>query len=374
MMYKFIISFFIFSIYFGHLDTGITPFFISKIAITLLLLTAIISDFRDYFNFSNLTKILLFLLLFISIRNFFYYSTEISFINLEFLLIILCIESISTLIRNNRINFNKIVNYTILFSALVGLYLILGFGDNSWDNRHTIDGQNQNLLAVNMSIGIIFCLIKFKKSKIKILLFISLFIMLAAITMTGSRSGFIISLLGALGVLKRYFSFVQLNKKLLYSFLIILFITILGLIFFYSENILLSRFLENPSWDLSGRDAYWLAMPSWVEDNWLFGIGEAGLYSYSMFTYGSALNPHNLYVKIFVEAGLIGLLIVSLLIRELFILKNISKNNLYIIPGILVFLALSLVAHPLTTMSMWLLFIPCVVLTKINRQKKFNEL
>lgn len=374
MMYKLVIFFFIFSIYFGHLDTGITPFLISKIGTVLLILTAIITNFRDYFNFSRLTKILLLLILLTSVRNYYFFSTEISLINIESLLVIFSIESIKTLIINNKIDFNIIINYTIFFSVLAGLYLVFGFGDGSWEGRYTIDNQNQNLLAVNLSIGIIFIIIKLIKSKRKLLLFSCLFIILVAVTMTGSRSGFIVCILGALSVLYKYRLSIHKTKRIFYSFFFIMFLVSLGLIFTETDNILALRFQNNSGIDLSGRDEYWKIMPFWVADNWLFGIGETGLYSKSMSNFGAARSPHNLYVKTFVQTGLIGLLIISILIRELFKLKKISKNNLLSLTGILVFLALSLVAHPLTTMSMWLLFIPSIVLTKINKKKKFNEL
>ena len=160
MMYKYVIFLYIFSIYFGHLDTGITPFFISKTGTILLIFAAVTSNFYSFFNFSRVSKLLLFLLLLMSIRNYYFPNSERSLINLEFLLIILSLESFIVLIYSSKINFQNITNYTIFFSTLAALFIVLGLGDSSWEGRHTIDGQNQNLLAVNISIGVIFNSIK----------------------------------------------------------------------------------------------------------------------------------------------------------------------------------------------------------------------
>lgn len=180
-------------------------------------------------------------------------------------------------------------------------------------NRMTAFEQDQNELSVMLSIAasFVFILLKQNNSKIvNILLIVFLCVCLVAILLTGSRTGLIIFLAVSM------FGLVSFGKKgILWAVLSIIFITPLILPFIPESNI--ERLLETQEQvsegDFTGRGYVWerglTAFHSQNPIRMLLGVGYDQFQFLYNQNYGTFTAPHNTYLSVYVELGIIGFLI-----------------------------------------------------------------
>lgn len=180
-------------------------------------------------------------------------------------------------------------------------------------NRMTAFEQDQNELSVMLSIAasFVFILLKQKNSKIvNILLVIFLCICLVAILLTGSRTGLIIFLaVSMLGL-------VSFGKKgVVWALLSIIIAAPIILPFIPESNI--ERLLETQEQvsegDFTGRGYVWerglTAFHSQNPIRMLLGVGYDQFQFLYNQNYGTFTAPHNTYLSVYVELGIIGFLI-----------------------------------------------------------------
>lgn len=180
-------------------------------------------------------------------------------------------------------------------------------------NRMTAFEQDQNELSVMLSIAASFVFILLKQNYPKIVnifLVVFLCVCLVAILLTGSRTGLIIFLAVSM------FGLVSFGKKgILWAVLSIIFITPLILPFIPESNI--ERLLETQEQvsegDFTGRGYVWerglTAFHSQNPIRMLLGVGYDQFQFLYNQNYGTFTAPHNTYLSVYVELGIIGFLI-----------------------------------------------------------------
>ena len=180
-------------------------------------------------------------------------------------------------------------------------------------NRMTAFEQDQNELSVMLSIAASFVFILLKQSYpkiVNILLVVFLCVCLVAILLTGSRTGLIIFLAVSM------FGLVSFGKKgILWAVLSVIFITPLILPFIPESNI--ERLLETQEQvsegDFTGRGYVWerglTAFHSQNPIRMLLGVGYDQFQFLYNQNYGTFTAPHNTYLSVYVELGIIGFLI-----------------------------------------------------------------
>lgn len=180
-------------------------------------------------------------------------------------------------------------------------------------NRMTAFEQDQNELSVMLSIAASFVFILLKQNYpkiVNILLVVFLCVCLVAILLTGSRTGLIIFLAVSI------FGLVSFGKKgILWAVLSIIFITPLILPFIPESNI--ERLLETQEQvsegDFTGRGYVWerglTAFHSQNPIRMLLGVGYDQFQFLYNQNYGTFTAPHNTYLSVYVELGIIGFLI-----------------------------------------------------------------
>lgn len=167
----------------------------------------------------------------------------------------------------------------------------------------------------------------FMATKNKCLKFLDLSIFIILILFSGSRN----SLLGLLLFLIIYYtySFWSYNKFRFYSLLWISTITsILIVLIFTSSNF---SFLDDIAISytnkslLSGREDRWIATMQLISESFFLGVGKG--YTLESLT-GIDISPHNQYLNIFLQLGLIGIILFFLCVLSFWglMFKNKNKN------------------------------------------------
>lgn len=204
---------------------------------------------------------------------------------------------------------------------------------NSDTSRFTTGGQDPNDLSgiflINIAVGLCALYPQAKSQWQRILISISLLIVLIGVVLTLSRTGLLSSII-IIGLL------LLRNRKKLKSYIIYLSVPILILIYLFGTDFinpffesywasLISRFAETgSSVGVSGladaRSDVWAAAIEAIKHNFFLGVGSANLPyvidSYSSVelprsTYNSDLGlaAHNIFLSVWSELGLIGIVI-----------------------------------------------------------------
>lgn len=271
----------------------------------------------------------------------------------------------------------KALNAFIVGGLLLAFFFLIGFEtDNSFHNRTTIFGINQNMLGINLSVILILIVHRliFEKNidallKVGYLIFIPILIFFLA--STGSRSGFLSLLVGFIVMI-----FFKKTKNILVKLMNLFFGLLLSIsLFFYflSNKTIGSRIINTvETGDLSGRDKYWETIPKLIDINPFFGIGKTG-YSYETeLMYGTYTSAHNVFLEVVVMGGLVSLIYLFIflfrLIKQAIINYKRTYNvlNLSLLSPIIV---MSLVGHPLGTKISWGIF-AFIIVSKQNQGTK----
>jgi O-antigen ligase len=204
----------------------------------------------------------------------------------------------------------------LAISQIVYSYATKGYLEDA-ENRITALGMNQNDLALVLVIGIglTYYLVQVKQEKARLWKALYYFFMpLAAVAMllTGSRAGFISLMVGA-----AYIVVVQRGVKLRYKMMMLVSI---AAIFILSQEFLpetvYERFssagVEIREGTLTGRTTIWKAGLESFYANPFFGTG-SGTFKNAIEPFYVSVGPHNAYLAVLVESGLVGLALYILL-------------------------------------------------------------
>jgi O-antigen ligase/Tfp pilus assembly protein PilF len=226
--------------------------------------------------------------------------------------------------------------YAIVALSIIGLDFI-GLRNFSSDDHITLTFVNRNhfsgFLEMVVFLGVALGLIHHQPKR-SMFLFISAY-MASAIFFSLSRGG-ILGFTTSLLFLSLLFLFFEKNRKnglIIASFAGI----VISIIVFLGIEPIIERLetLENPQLAGSGRLEYWTGSIAMIKDNFILGTG-LGTFSTAYPKYQTAYansmfvtHPHNDYLELFTETGLIGFILFSGIVVSfyLFVLKNYKKQK-----------------------------------------------
>ena len=203
-----------------------------------------------------------------------------------------------------------------LFAFCVGglttlVFYFFGFAVSYDGGRATVFDDNQNILAVRLSISMmvaIFFLVSgdsfFKFDKVVFLISIPLFLIF--IIDTGSRVGFLSAVVGAL-----IFMLTRVRRGGLTALCI--FCVFGGFIFYVVSNLasfelIFDRLAASAEeGNLGGREFIWEKLLVHALDKPFFGHGFSGYAELSVSIFGALKSPHNVVLEIFFYSGFLGL-------------------------------------------------------------------
>ncbi len=286
--------------------------------------------------------------------------------NIGFLRHILLVGATIYLINNFK-NYEKLfLIWSLILSIVVfDIYVEFFYGKNLlgysgsegyWGNRVVSFFKNEQIVGgfvYSFSIVLLGFLFQFNKKKFKLLNFIVPLIFLVAILITGERANFLKSLIGVI-------LFFIITKEINLKKKLIFFILILITTFFavnsskYLKTRFEGQFLTNFKtfdnlkgfYDNSLYFKHYRGGYKVFKDNKIFGVGNKnfGQACYEKFNYEYKYNknlnyvcsthPHQIYMELISEHGIVGLIVILLcifylLIKNIFIYLNF-KNNLHL--------------------------------------------
>jgi len=249
---------------------------------------------------------------------------------------------------------------TGLLISIVSLFICYFKGVQSVYLRYSAVGFNANDIAVAIALGIPlswFLFLKFDKLILKIINLIVLLCSLAAIILTGSRTGMIVGSIGFCYLLITFFNTNKIEKVIT----ILILLSCLAIIIFFINSATFQRILSVKSELLhgtwGGRIIIWkMGIKQWFAHP-LLGIG-IGCYKQAVKWQGLLAASHNTFLQILVETGIIGFLLFMninfLLFKKIVLLPSIEKK-LFIIIFIIIFLGLSVLSWGLRK-QLWIMY------------------
>lgn len=198
-----------------------------------------------------------------------------------------------------------------LGSVLLTVLYNMGMGIEYSGNRVSIFGDNENAIAVRLSMAMILLLYlvvtnQDQWGKWRFLLLVPVPSMLYFMFETGSRKGLIAFglsfLLGALLLktgykVKKIFSFAVAAMAFMYIILLV-----------QDSEVMMARIEETTEeQSIGAREEIWLSIMPLIKENIVWGVGQTGYDSYSSKVFGGDRSPHNVLIEVAAYTGIIGL-------------------------------------------------------------------
>ena len=259
------------------------------------------------------------------------------------------------------------------------------------------EGQNPNILSINLGVGLILVPYIFRNLKnnlLRGLLYIGVFTLIIAIILTGSRSTWLAIPIAVLFVwLITKGKILRIQSGIIPGIILTLIITFLihsNFISPYLSQRFITMIHPEETHGGSGRLDIWTVGLAMVEDNPVFGVGLSnfpvrfGDYigkrtTWSGKSYGvhSGRDPHNIFLSIQAELGIIGIFLFFLfiwyIVKPLFFYKTDIRAVIGII--LIIFILISGVKATIQWRKIfWLVFaITTVIPTIIKAEKNENS-
>ena len=247
------------------------------------------------------------------------YVTKMKFAyNYRALLLIVLMTFIAAHLYCKPKTLSIVLNSYITSMLLVFLLVSLGNGVTYENGRLLLFGENPNVMGAKAALAFLITISKlinnFSIKRFIIIIAICIpFISLTAIS--GSRGAFISMFLG-LAVLLFFRKTGVLNKWALIVFGVLA----SGMLITYlleSNPIMAERFLKTVETGDIGRNTLWDAAFNIIKDNIIIGAGFEGvkprMYAYS----GAYMNPHNIFLYVFIASGLPGIILFIIFLTRL---------------------------------------------------------
>ncbi|WP_422080646.1 O-antigen ligase family protein [Ulvibacterium sp.] len=276
------------------------------------------------FNFVPLKRFVAPLLLLIvvgfvcSAINSQYVGEEMKFAyNQRALLLITLMAFIAAHLQNKPKVLPIVLNAYLASTLLLYLLAAMGYGASFVHGRIYLFGENPNVLGVKgvLAFLIIMSGLINRFSVKRLIITIPICVpFISLVVLSGSRGAFISMFLG-LGVLLFFRKTGVVNKWAIFIFGV--FISSLLLTYLLETNpVMAERMMETVETGDTGRNVLWSTAFNIIGDHTLVGAGFTGvkpmMYAYS----GLYMNPHNIFLYIFIACGLPGIvLFVMFLLR-----------------------------------------------------------
>ena len=244
-----------------------------------------------------------------------------------------------------------LASFIVALIAIYMFYMGISFG-NPAVVRLSVLGQDQNELSVLLSMGVVstFYLLLYStgNSKLKLFYILNVIVLSFVILSTGSRTGFVILL--SIGVV--LFFLTKGVKKVLYF--VIAAVTIITLLIFVIPDSTTERLLQTITQiqdrDLTNRVEIWdMGIRAFQKEGaFIQGVGFKTFPDLMQKHFHWAEYPHNTYLVILIELGLIGFILymtmIFIFIKKAYLLyKTVSLFHiLFILPILMAMFTLGL--------------------------------
>ncbi|TYZ24505.1 O-antigen ligase family protein [Selenomonas ruminis] len=232
----------------------------------------------------------------------------------------------------SEIELKKIKNKIIIGGVISSLLLIALGGDYYGDEeevRYSLTPQtdpNYYSMYLLMPVALVFKAITTSTGKNKAIAVLSMIIMLYAIFLCGSR-----------GALLSIFIMLVIELVRNRRFCIIMMLLFCIYMAFDSVGEIYPRFEINTLASGAGRSLIWTVITQMIKDNIICGVGVSGIKGvydeYAIqagvgFLAGHGRDPHNAYMEIFAELGIVGFVLYTMIILvSLYNNYKYKKNN-----------------------------------------------
>lgn len=290
------------------------------------------------------------------------YVTELKFaFNYRTLLLIVFMTLIAAHLYNKPKILPIVLNSYIASMLLVFLLVSLGNGVSYEQGRLMLFGENPNIMGAKAALAFLITISKLiNKFSIPRLIIVSAICIpfIGLVATSGSRGAFVSMFLG-LAVLLYFRKTSVLNKWALLIFA--LFASSMLITYMFETNpIMAQRMLETVEKGETGRNVLWDAAFNIIQDNIIIGSGFEGvrprMYAYS----GINLNPHNIFLYIFIACGLPGIILflifLSRLAKKLFTHFKQSGDSLNLVIFVIVVFNMSKQGGSIGKILFWFFF------------------
>lgn len=300
----------------------------------------------------------------------------------SFLLPTVLITWIICLSVDNEVKLEKIKTAYLLgcivncVFALLARESTLAVAEYAGEERLTALGQDQNMLAFLLVMGVVIALSRIKNKSVrvwgKIIYSIISIVLFFVILSTGSRMGLIILLLVLL-------LFLFSDKKMFFIMTPIVIISgllILGLL----PDSIVDRFWDTESQirsgDMSQRGEIWKrSLMAFAHENFVLGVGYANFTEMLSESFsGYRVASHNTYLSYLVDLGIIGLIFLLFwifrLFRYLFYIYR-SRKDIFVFAYLLPLVVTMFVLE--TEYKRWIFILGVLIYRQYVLEKKRNE-
>ena len=335
---KLFIDFFIYLIPFAII-AGQAPLNIISFTVSIIFIILIFKD-KKYYQFKKYFIYLFFLIIFFSINIFYSTQPYLSLLSvlgviryyIMFLAIIYCFNNIN----NFRINFTRILFFSILFVTFDSYFQYFFhediFGYPAINNRLTGPFGNEQVVGAYITklIFLSFSFLIIKKIDVRYIFLFAIFIFVLVV-LSNERSASIMFLSSLI------LFFIFSSVRPLFKISSILIIVIFLFLIFNNNNVFKDRFINEPikSYKDNHHKAHFLTALEIFKKNKIIGNGiktfrfECKKSKYEninsiYYKNRCTTHPHNFYLEVLSETGILGIMI--LLILNLYIFFQLLKN------------------------------------------------
>jgi len=290
----------------------------------------------------------------------------------------------------------KTILFAIFFSCVICSIASIAMESQTDVKRISLtEGQNPNMLSLNLGVGLLLVPYVFRNLKnnlLRGLLYIGVFTLIIAIILTGSRSTWLAIPIAVLFVwLITKGKILRIQSGIIPGIILTLIITFLihsNFISPYLSQRFITMIHPEETHGGSGRLDIWTVGLAMVEDNPVFGVGLSnfpvrfGDYigkrtTWSGKSYGvhSGRDPHNIFLSIQAELGIIGIFLFFLFIWYIVKPLIVYLKDIRAVIGILliIFALIYGFTHTIQwTKIFWLVFAIATVIPNIIKAEK-NE-
>lgn len=226
-----------------------------------------------------------------------------------------------TIIRYNQQDYESMLLFALIGSMFISILMLTQqetYYQASYSMRQTVRlfgvEKDPNGIAASILIGVAVSLFYFIKSKglIRLVSFTFLLIQLGAMSLTGSRGGFLSVCVLIVGYIvvnaKKGNSFLAITKNFIKVSSSVF--AILLLVSIFIPDYFTNRFFDFEAYSTgSGRTELWQTAWEGIEDNIIFGNGVSSQAKFFLDLSGVAYGIHNTYLLVLFETGIIGLIL-----------------------------------------------------------------
>lgn len=244
-------------------------------------------------------------------------------------------------VRKDYLLLEKAMLSFALGTMLLTLFFILGIGVEYEGGRVAIFQDNENSIALKISMGLIIFLLAVVQNRLKwgwyrFLLLIPVPFMLKLLAETGSRVAVISFVLAfVVGIVLIKTDSVWKKIAMYVGGLIVFIVIAVQLL---QSEVLMERLSSTAqSGDLGGRAKIWETIIPLIKNNPVFGVGNTGYNYYSVMNLNEIVGPHNVILEVLCYTGLVGLTIFLTFLFQIFIrgYRSYLKNG-WLLPLLLI--------------------------------------